>query len=224
MGRRPVTQGIGLETIGVATDRGAILTDRHMMTNVPNVYAAGDVNGKSMLAHTAYREAEVAVNHMTGKRDYMRYEAIPAVIYTYPEVACVGETEETAKAKGIEYDCQKLPFIYSGRYVAENEGGESLCKILVEKKSRRILGVHLMGSYVSEMIYGAGADDRDGNAGGRRQRAGLPPSHCLRDHPRNAVQVLNIEFAQPRLKECYQHAKVTVCRPEVLACQGNHSF
>lgn len=148
-------QGIGLETIGVATDRGAILTDRHMMTNVPNVYAAGDVNGKSMLAHTAYREAEVAVNHMTGKRDYMRYEAIPAVIYTYPEVACVGETEETAKAKGIEYDCQKLPFIYSGRYVAENEGGESLCKILVEKKSRRILGVHLMGSYVSEMIYGA---------------------------------------------------------------------
>lgn len=155
IGRRAVTQGIGLETIGVATDRGAILTDRHMMTNVPNVYAAGDVNGKSMLAHTAYREAEVAVNHMTGKRDCMRYEAIPAVIYTYPEVACVGETEETAKAKGIDYDCQKLPFIYSGRYVAENEGGESLCKILVEKKSRRIIGVHLMGSYVSEMIYGA---------------------------------------------------------------------
>ena len=82
IGRRANTANIGLETIGVLTERGAIVTDRHMRTNQPEVYAAGDVNGRSMLAHTAYREAEVAVNNMLGKRDVMRYNAIPGVLYT----------------------------------------------------------------------------------------------------------------------------------------------
>lgn len=155
IGRRPVTQGIGLESIGVYVERGAIVTDAHCLTNIPGVYAAGDVNGKSMLAHTAYREAEVAINTILGKRDIMRYFAIPAVIYTSPEVAGVGETEDTAKAKGIAYDCAKLPMIYSGRFVAENEGVDGICKILVEKASRKLIGVHIMGAYASEMIYGA---------------------------------------------------------------------
>ena len=99
-GRRASTKDLGLENIGVLTERGAIVTDENMKTNVPGVYAAGDVNGKSMLAHTAYREAEVAVNDMTGKADDMDYRAIPGVIYTNPEVAGVGETEASAKKKG----------------------------------------------------------------------------------------------------------------------------
>ncbi|MFV0399300.1 MAG: dihydrolipoyl dehydrogenase family protein, partial [Oscillospiraceae bacterium] len=119
VGRRPNTQGIGLEALGVYTERGAVVTDDRMRTNVSGVYAAGDVNGRSMLAHTAYREAEVAISHMAGKKDVMRYGAIPAVIYTTPEVACVGETEATAKAKGLDIVVAKLPMSYSGRYLAE---------------------------------------------------------------------------------------------------------
>jgi len=155
IGRRAFTQGIGLETIGVLTERGAIVTDEHMRTNVPGVYATGDVNGKSMLAHTAYRESEVAVNHILGKKDKMRYNAIPAVIYTDPEVASVGETEETAKAKGMDVQVANVTMKFSGRYVAEVEGGDGICKLIVDKKYNRLVGVHLIGSYASEMIYGA---------------------------------------------------------------------
>jgi dihydrolipoamide dehydrogenase len=156
IGRRAACEGLGLESIGVYTERGAIVTDRHMQTNVAGVYAAGDVNGKSMLAHTAYREAEVAVNHMTGKRDVMRYTAIPSVIYTDPEAACVGETEETAAEKGIPVRVAKLPMAYAGRYVAEVEGGEGFCKLLVDQRYHCLVGAHIIGSYASEMIFGAG--------------------------------------------------------------------
>ena len=155
IGRRAFTKDIGLESIGVLTERGAIVTDEHMRTNVPGVYACGDVNGKSMLAHTAYREAEVAVNHILGKKDIMRYNAIPAVIYTDPEVASVGETEETAKAKGMDVKVANISMKYAGRYVAEVEGGDGICKLIVDKKYDRLVGVHMIGSYTSEMIYGA---------------------------------------------------------------------
>lgn len=155
IGRRANTAGIGLETIGVETERGRIPTDDQGRTNRPGVYAAGDVNGVSMLAHTAYREAEVVVNHLLGKRDCMRYGAIPAVIYTQPEVACVGETSASAQKKGLAVETVKLPMTYSGRYLAENERGEGFIKLLVENGSRRILGIHLIGSYASEMIFGA---------------------------------------------------------------------
>ena len=150
-----VVQNIGLENIGVEVENGAIKTDERGKTNVPEVYAAGDVNGKSMLAHTAYREAEVCVNNMLGRRDIMRYNAVPSVIYTNPEVACVGETEETAREKGIEFEVVKLPMRYSGRYVAENEGGDGICKLLINKKYRNLIGVHMIGNYSSEIIYGA---------------------------------------------------------------------
>lgn len=152
IGRRPNTAGIGLESLGVETSRGAIVTDEFCRTNIPGVYAAGDVNGKSMLAHTAYREAEVAIKHILGKRDYMRYNAIPAVIYTNPEVAGVGETEESAKEKGIDYIKSEVSMMYSGRYVAENTEYNGICKVLVEKKTGKIIGVHLIGSYASEII------------------------------------------------------------------------
>lgn len=156
IGRRAFTEGLGLETIGVEVERGRIITDERSRTNIAGVYAAGDVNGKSMLAHTAYRETEVALNDILGKKDIMRYNAIPSVIYTNPEVAAVGETEETAKAKGIDFEVVKLSMMYSGRYVAENEGGDGIIKILIDKKYRNVIGVHMIGNYSSEIIYGAG--------------------------------------------------------------------
>ena len=154
IGRRANYMNIGLETIGVKTDRPGIVTDAMCRTNVPDVYAIGDVNGHHMLAHTAYREAEVAVNTILGKKDYMRYHANPSVIYTMPEVASVGKTEEDCKAQGVEYEVKKLSMMYSGRFVAENEGADGLCKIIVDKKTRLILGIHLIGAYAGEMIWG----------------------------------------------------------------------
>jgi dihydrolipoamide dehydrogenase len=155
VGRRAVTQGFGLESLGVELLKGGIKVDEKMRTNIPNVYAAGDVTGFSLLAHTASREGEVVVNNLTGQKDVMRYNAIPGVVYTNPEISGVGLTEEAAKAKNIPYKIAKLPMAYSGRFVAENEGGSGLCKILVGEKYGEILGVHMLGNPSSEMIYGA---------------------------------------------------------------------
>ena len=155
IGRRANIQGIGLETIGVNVNRSGILTDARGRTNVSGVWAVGDVNGHHMLAHTAYREAEVAVNDLTGKPDMMRYHANPSVIYTQPEIASVGRTEEECREKGIDYEVRKLPMVYSGRFVAENEDADGLCKIIVDKKRRTVLGVHLIGAYSGEIIWGA---------------------------------------------------------------------
>ncbi len=157
IGRRAVTTGYGLENLNVYMDRGAIVTDDQLRTNIAGLYAAGDVNGKIMLAHTAYREGEVAVNTMLGKKDTMRYNAIPSVIYTTPEVGAVGETEESAKAKGLDVEIAKLTMKFSGRYVAENENGDGICKFIVDKKYKRVLGVHMIANYASELIYGAAA-------------------------------------------------------------------
>ena len=155
VGRRAVTKGFGLENLGIELDRGGIKTDEKMRTNVPNVYAAGDVTGFSLLAHTAMREGEVVVNNLSGREDHMRYNAIPGVVYTNPEVASVGETEESATAKGIAFKVAKLPMAYSGRFMAENEGGSGLCKILVGDKYGEVIGVHMLGNPSSEIIYGA---------------------------------------------------------------------
>ena len=158
VGRRANFNGIGLENIGVefalnpAGRPCGIKVDEHMRTNIPNVYAAGDVTGFSMLAHTASREGEVAVNNILGKKDVMRYNAIPGVVYTNPEVAGVGVTEEEAKKKGLDYKVIKLPMAYSGRFVAENEGGEGICKLIVGAKYHEVLGVHMLGNPCSEIL------------------------------------------------------------------------
>lgn len=154
-GRKPFTQGLGLEKLGLEMDRAAIVTDSHLCTNVAGVYAIGDCNGKLMLAHTAYREAEVAVDHMLGVKDEMRYNVIPSVIYTDPEVASVGETAESAKAKGLEVKEVELPMIYSGRYVAENENGKGFIKLVVDTNRNCLIGCHMVGSYASEIIMTA---------------------------------------------------------------------
>ena len=153
IGRRPVLAGYGLENIAVCVERG-IKVNAQMRTSLPNVYAAGDVTGFSMLAHTASREAEVAVNHILGIDDAMEYNAIPGVVYTNPEVACVGLTEEQAANAGIECSVHKLPMTYAGRFVAENEGQTGLCKVIVAADGK-VLGVHMLGNSSSEFVCAA---------------------------------------------------------------------
>lgn len=156
VGRRPNTENLGLENIGVCLEKGAIVTDENMHTNVSNVYAAGDVNGKSMLAHTGYREGDVAVNTMLGIQDRMFYNTIPTVVYTNPEIGSVGETLATATAKGIDVSEIRLPMQYSGRYVTENEGGNGICKLIVSNNNKTVIGAHLLANTASEFIVSAG--------------------------------------------------------------------
>lgn len=153
VGRRAVLKGFGLENIAVEAERG-IKVNEYMQTTMPNVYAAGDVTGFSLLAHTASRESEVAVNHILGKEDKMEYNAIPGIVYTNPEASSVGLTEEQAAAQGIEYRVSKLPMTYSGRFVAENEGQMGLCKILADSQGY-VIGVHTVGNPSGEFICAA---------------------------------------------------------------------
>ena len=157
VGRRPVTEGFGLENLRLErTVRGQVKVDSHLQTSVPGVYACGDLNGVSLLAHTAVREAEVAVHHMLGVPDEMSYRAIPGVVYTNPEVASVGQSEEQLQATGTAYRSWKLPMAFSGRFVAENEGVNGICKVLVAEEDDTLLGVHLYGNPASELIVLAG--------------------------------------------------------------------
>ena len=156
IGRRPNSADMGLEGIGVAMDRAAVITDERMRTNVPGVWAAGDINGRIMLAHTAYREAEVAVNDMLGISDIMRYDAIPSVIYTNPELSSVGLTEQEAEKRGIAVRVVKLPMNYAGRYRAENEDGRGIMKLLIDL-SGRVVGGQVLSNYSSEFIVALGS-------------------------------------------------------------------
>ncbi len=157
VGRRPVTKGFGLENLGLAcNERGSIMVNDRMQTSVPNVYVCGDLTGFSLLAHTAVREGEVAIHHILGKDDCMSYRAIPGVVYTNPEIAGVGETEESAARKGIDCKVHSLPMAYSGRFVAENEGVNGVCKVLTDAASGVVIGAHVLGNPASEIIPLAG--------------------------------------------------------------------
>ena len=153
VGRRAASENLGLENINILTERGAVVTDECGRTNIAGVFAAGDINGKSMLAHTAYREGEVCVNNILGKKDRMNYNTIPAVIYTNPETAGVGETSESVKQKNIKAKTHSFTLKYSGRYVAENENGDGILKIITDENNI-IIGLHIIGTYASEIIYG----------------------------------------------------------------------
>jgi len=156
VGRRPVTKGFGLENLELRKmERGNICLNERMQTSVPGVYACGDLTGFSLLAHTAVREAEVAVHTILGKEDAMSYWAIPGVVYTNPEIAGVGQTEEALQLKGINYRVVKLPMAYSGRFVAENEGVNGVCKLLIADDDT-IVGAHVLGNPASEIITLAG--------------------------------------------------------------------
>lgn len=157
VGRHPIIKGLGLESVNLKIENGKIVTDEHLRTSVEGIYAAGDVNGKMMLAHTAYRESETAVNDMFGIQDTIDYGVIPSVIYTNPELASVGETEESAKEKGLRMKTVEIPMAYSGRFVAENDGIGGICKLLMDQDTGCLAGAHILGSYASEMIWGIGA-------------------------------------------------------------------
>ena len=155
VGRRPVTKGFGLENLGVEPFRNGVKVNEYMQTSLPNVYACGDITAFSLLAHTAVSEAEVAIDHILGKPHAMSYKAIPGVVYTNPEIAGVGRTEEELQAAGVDYQVKKIPMAFSGRFVAENEMGNGVCKLLLDGEGT-LIGAHLLGNPASELIVIAG--------------------------------------------------------------------
>lgn len=152
IGRAANIEGYGLETLHVPTEKGAIKVDEHCMTGVPGLYAIGDCNGQGMLAHVAYRQAEVAVNHINGKNDPMRWAVVPSLVHTEPEAAFVGQTLEEAKAKGIDAVGVKLSMNYSGLYLAENVDGRGIMKAVFDRKKRTMIGAVIVGGPASELI------------------------------------------------------------------------
>ena len=155
VGRRPVTKGFGLGTLALEPYRNGIKVNEYMQTSLPNVYACGDITAFSLLAHTAVSEAEVAIDHILGKARAMSYKAIPGVVYTNPEIAGVGKTEEELQASGTPYQVKKIPMAFSGRFVAENEGVNGVCKLVLDETGR-VRGAHLLGNPASEIITLAG--------------------------------------------------------------------
>jgi dihydrolipoamide dehydrogenase len=156
IGRKPDFEGLGLENIGnVEIINGAIKTNSNLATNIMGLWAAGDVNGVSMLAHTAYREARVCIENILGKDSFVNYNAIPSVIFTHPEVAYVGFTKENALKEGINAIEVKLPNTYNGRYIAETDMERGITKAVIDSKDKKIIGIHMIGGNCSEMIYGA---------------------------------------------------------------------
>lgn len=166
-GRRPYTDGLGLETLGIQTDKlGRIEVDEHFKTAVPSIYAIGDCIDGPMLAHKAEEEGIAAIETIAGFAGHVNYDAIPGVIYTYPEVASVGKTEEELKEAGISYSKGSFPFAANSRARA-NGDTEGFVKVLADKETDRILGVHIIGPNAGEMIaegvlgmeYGASSED-----------------------------------------------------------------
>lgn len=151
-GRRPAGAGLGLESLRLPADRGIVKTDACGRTGMDNVWAAGDINATLMLAHTAYAEAEAAVADMLGESRPVVYEHIPSIIYTHPEIAWVGHTVESATAAGFDPEARKMPLTANGRYLAETGGERGVCKVVIDKKTDLILGVHIAGLYAGELI------------------------------------------------------------------------
>lgn len=163
VGRRAALRGWGADESGLAMNRAGIIVDDRMRTNLPNVWAVGDVTGRSLLAHAAYRMGEVAVANILDpqahrKGEVMRWHAVPWAVYSIPEAAGVGLTGQAAKAAGQEVDTATVPAFMSGRFIAE-EGTSTpgAAKIVVDKATRQVLGLHVLAPYASEMIWGATA-------------------------------------------------------------------
>jgi dihydrolipoamide dehydrogenase len=154
IGRRPFTEGLGLEAAGIVTERGQVVIDNHFQTSVPGVYAIGDVVRGPMLAHKGEDEGVAVAEILAGQAGHVNYEAIPSVVYTSPEVAVVGKTEEDLKAAGIAYNVGKFPFTANGRARAMRHT-EGFVKVLADAATDRVLGVHILGHGAGEMIHEA---------------------------------------------------------------------
>jgi dihydrolipoamide dehydrogenase len=167
VGRRPYTERLGLMDVGIELDmRGRIKIDSHFKTNIPGIYAIGDAVQGPMLAHKAEEEGIAAAEQIAGKAGHVNYEAIPWVVYTWPEVASVGATEEELKLKGIKFKKGQFNFRANGRAKAMGDS-EGFVKVLADEKTDRLLGVHIIGANASELIgevaiafeFGASAED-----------------------------------------------------------------
>ncbi len=167
IGRRPYTDGLGLKESGVNLDeKGRVAVDAHFQSNVPGIYAIGDCIAGPMLAHKAEDEGMAVAEILAGQHGHVNYDAIPSVVYTWPEVASVGKTEEQLKAEGVEYRTGKFPFTANGRARAQNNT-EGFVKILADKATDRVLGVHMIGPSVGELTgemalaieFGASSED-----------------------------------------------------------------
>lgn len=156
--RTPNITGFGLEDIGLDTAGNCINVDEQMRTNLPAVYAVGDVTGLSMWAHTAQRMGEVAANTMLGRVDRFQLAHIPTVIYSEPQLATVGLTEQLATELGYAVRVARLPLNYNGRFLAEHDlEARGICKVVVDAHNDQLLGVHILGGNASELIFGAAA-------------------------------------------------------------------
>ena len=167
IGRRPYLEGLGLDAVGVAVDeRGRVRTDGHYATNVPGIYAIGDAIAGPMLAHKAEDEGVALAEILAGRAGHVNYGVIPAVVYTWPEVASVGQTEEELKAAGIAYNVGKFPFTANGRARAMGDT-DGFVKLLADKTTDRLLGAHIVGPDAGTLIaelaiameFGASAED-----------------------------------------------------------------
>ncbi len=151
IGRRPNTEGLGLDKAGVATERGRVVIDDHFKTNVPGIYAIGDVVRGPMLAHKAEDEGMAVAEIIAGKAGHVNYDAIPGIIYTAPEVAALGKTEEELKAAGVAYKVGKFPFTANGRARAMRHT-DGFVKILADAATDRVLGCHIIGPHAGDLI------------------------------------------------------------------------
>jgi dihydrolipoamide dehydrogenase len=167
IGRVPYTEGLGLQEAGVAMDeRGRVKTDAHFATSVKGIYAIGDVITGPMLAHKAEDEGVAVAEIIAGQAGHVNYDVIPAVVYTYPEIASVGKSEDDLKAANVAYNVGKFPFTANGRAKA-NQQTDGFVKILADAKTDRVLGVHIVGADAGNMIaepavameFGASSED-----------------------------------------------------------------
>jgi dihydrolipoamide dehydrogenase len=166
IGRRPNTDGLGLEAAGVATERGRVIIDDHFKTNVAGIYAIGDVVRGPMLAHKAEDEGMAVAEIIAGKAGHVNYDAIPGIVYTAPEVAAIGKTEEELKAAGVAYKVGKFPFTANGRARAMRHT-DGFVKFLADAASDRVLGCHIIGPHAGDLIaevtvlmeFGGSAED-----------------------------------------------------------------
>jgi dihydrolipoamide dehydrogenase len=150
-GRRPYTDGLGLEGAGVALDRGRVVIDEHFRSSVPGIYAVGDVVRGPMLAHKAEDEGVAVAEIIAGQHGHVNYDVIPGVVYTMPEIASVGKTEEELKAAGVAYKAGKFPFTANGRARAMR-ASDGFVKVLADAQTDRVLGVHIVGAGAGELI------------------------------------------------------------------------
>jgi dihydrolipoamide dehydrogenase len=154
IGRRPFTEGLALDKVGIETVKGQIPVDEHLRTKVENIYAIGDVVRGAMLAHKAEEEGVLVAEQLTGQKPHIHYNLIPGVVYTWPEVASVGFTEEQLKSEGRPYKTGSFPFKALGRARASMDL-DGVVKILADKQTDEILGVHIIGARAADMIAAA---------------------------------------------------------------------